>query len=132
VPDLVARDAKAFFHQHGSSPCIRALAAAEGAWLVDDRGRRLLDLRGNTAHHVGYAHPRLIAALQAQLSSLVFSPRRYANEPATLLAENLTARFRGGRSKLLLATCGSDAMEIAMRLARIATGRMTLVALEGA
>jgi 4-aminobutyrate aminotransferase len=132
VPDLVARDKKVFFHQHGSSPCIGALAGAEGAWLIDDRGHRLLDLHGNTAHHIGYAHPRLIAALKLQLSNLVFSPRRYTNESATLLAENLTARFRGGRSKMLLATGGSDAIEIAMRLARIATGRAALVALEGA
>jgi 4-aminobutyrate aminotransferase len=132
VLDFVARDAKAFFHQEGSSPCIGTLTASDGAWLIDDRGHRLLDLHGNTAHHIGYAHPRLIAALKLQLSTLVFSPRRYANAPATLLAENLTARFRGGRSKLLLATGGSDAMEIAMRLARIATGRTALVALEGA
>jgi 4-aminobutyrate aminotransferase len=132
VPDLVVRDARVFFHQHGSSPCIGALKGAEGAWLIDDRGNRLLDLHGNTAHHIGYAHPRLIESLKLQLSSLVFSPRRYANEPATLLAENLTARFRGGRSKLLLATGGSDAIEMAMRLARIATGRAALVALEGA
>lgn len=132
MPDLVVRDARVFFHQYGSSPCIGALTGAEGAWLIDDRGNRLLDLHGNTAHHIGYAHPRLIAALKLQLSNLVFSPRRYANEPATLLAETLTARFRGGRSKLLLATGGSDAIEMAMRLARITTGRTAIIALEGA
>jgi hypothetical protein len=38
VPDLIARDASAFFHQHGSSPCIGTLAGAQGAWLIDDRG----------------------------------------------------------------------------------------------
>lgn len=130
--DLVARDARAFFHQEGSSPCIGAVTEAAGVWLTDDRGRRLLDLHGNTAHHIGYAHPRLVAALVRQLSDLTFSPRRYANEPATALAETLTARFRGGRSKLLLATGGSIAIEIAMRLARIATGRSGLIALEGA
>jgi 4-aminobutyrate aminotransferase len=130
--DLTARDARVFLHQHGSSPCVGAVIAAQGVWLTDDRGRRLLDLHGNSAHHIGYAHPRLIEALRTQLATLTFSPRRFANEPATLLAENLTARFRGGRSKLLLATGGSDAMEIAMRLARIATGRTLLVALEGA
>lgn len=130
--DLVARDARAFFHQEGSSPCIGAVTAAAGVWLTDDRGRRLLDLHGNTAHHIGYAHPRLVAALTRQLSELTYSPRRYANETATVLAETLTARFRGGRSKLLLATGGSIAIEIAMRLARIATGRSGLIALEGA
>lgn len=129
--DLTARDARVFFHQHGSSPCLSALTAAEGVWLIEEGGRRLIDLHGNTSHHIGYAHPRLIAAVGRQMTELTFSPRRYANEPATLLAENLTARFRGGRSKLLLATGGSDAIEIALRLARIATGRAGIIALEG-
>jgi 4-aminobutyrate aminotransferase-like enzyme len=48
VLDFVARDAKAFFHQEGSSPCIGTLTASDGAWLIDDRGHRLLDLHGNT------------------------------------------------------------------------------------
>ena len=129
--DLLLRDAAAFVHQEGSSPCIGVIRAARGGWIELEDGRRLLDLHGNSAHHIGYAHPRLVEAVKQQIDSLAFSPRRFTNEPATLLAETLTARFRSGRSRVLLAPCGSDAVEIALRLARAATGRSGIVALEG-
>ncbi|MFZ4530307.1 MAG: aminotransferase class III-fold pyridoxal phosphate-dependent enzyme [Alsobacter sp.] len=130
-PDLLHRDAAAFMHQDGSSPCIGVIRGARGGWIELEDGRRLLDLHGNSAHHIGYAHPRLVAAVKQQIDSLAFSPRRFANETATLLAETLTARFRPGHSRVLLAPCGSDAVEIALRLARVATGRSGIVALEG-
>ena len=91
IADLVERDADVFIHQTGSSPCLAAVRRAEGCWLELTDGRRLIDLHGNTAHHIGYSHPRLIAALKAQLDELPFVPRRYTNEPAVRLAEALTA-----------------------------------------
>lgn len=129
--DLVARDAAVFFHQNGSSPCIGALSAAQGLWIEDMDGRRYIDLHGNSCHHLGHSHPRIIAALKDQLGGLAFSPRRFANAPATELAERLTARFRNGRSRLLLMPGGSEAIETAIRLARIATGRSGIIAVEG-
>lgn len=128
---LVVRDAAVFFHQHGSSPCIGALRTAKGMWIEDTAGRRLIDLHGNTCHHLGHAHPRVVAAVRDQLDTLAFSPRRYTNAPATELAERLTSRFRDGRSRLLLMPGGSEAIETAIRLARIATGRSGIIALEG-
>jgi 4-aminobutyrate aminotransferase len=129
--DWVRRDAEVFFHQSGSSPCLAALRGASGIWLETVDERRLIDLHGNTAHHLGHAHPRLLAALKAQLDALSFCPRRYTNEPATLLAEALTDRWPGGRAKVLFATGGSDAIEIALRLARVNTGRHETISLEG-
>lgn len=127
----VDRDAHVYVHQDGSSPCLGAVKHASGVWIELDDGRRLIDLHGNTAHHLGYAHPRLIAAIKQQLDDLSFSPRRFTNAPATLLAEKLASRFRDGRSKLLLAPSGSDAIEIALRIARVATGRPGIIALDG-
>lgn len=128
---LQTRDAAVFLHQQGSTPALGVLRAACGIWLEDEAGRRVIDLHGNTAHHIGHAHPRLIAAIKDQLDRLAFSPRRYSNDAAIALGETLTARFRGGRSRMLLATGGSDAIEIALRLARAATGRSGIIALEG-
>lgn len=128
---LQARDAAVFLHQHGSTPALSVLRAASGIWLEDEAGRRVIDLHGNTAHHIGHGHPRLIAAIKDQLGRLAFSPRRYTNDAAIALGETLTARFRGGQSRMLLATGGSDAIEIALRLARAATGRSGIIALEG-
>ena len=129
--DLVARDAAAFFHQNGSSPCVSALHGVDGVWLEDDEGRRLLDLHGNTAHHIGYAHPQLIAALKDQLDTLPFSPRRFTNEPAVALAETLLSKWPGRPAKVLFATGGSDAIEIALKLARVATGKHETISVEG-
>lgn len=128
---LVARDAARFFHQDGSSPCLAGVRHVQGIWIEDHDGRRYMDLHGNTAHHLGHAHPELVAALKAQLDTLTFSPRRYTNEPATLLAERLAAQWPGGDAKVLFATGGSDAIEIAMKLARVATRRSATVSFEG-
>ena len=129
--DLLSRDADAFFHQKGSSPCLSALRAAEGIWLEDVEGRRFIDLHGNTVHHIGHSHPEVIAALKRQLDTLPFSPRRFTNEPAVALAEKLLAHWPGARAKVLFATGGSDAIEIALKLARVATGRHETISLEG-
>jgi 4-aminobutyrate aminotransferase len=131
IHDLVSRDAAAFFHQDGSSPCLSALRTTEGIWLEDVEGRRFIDLHGNTAHHVGHRHPEIVAALKRQLDILPFSPRRYTNEPAVALAEKLLAHWPGAPAKLLFATGGSDAMEIALKLARLNTGRHETISLEG-
>jgi 4-aminobutyrate aminotransferase len=128
---LVRRDAAVFFHQEGSSPCVSALRGVEGIWLEDLDGRRYIDLHGNTAHHLGHAHPRLVAALLEQAHDLSFSPRRFTNEPAVLLAETLLAAWPGIPAKVLFATGGSDAIEIALRLALVATGRREILSLEG-
>ncbi len=129
--DLVRRDADAFFHQEGSSPCLSGLRGVEGIWLEDLDGRRYVDLHGNTVHHLGHAHPKLVAALIDQARELPFSPRRFTNEPAVLLAEKLLSHWPGKKAKVLFATGGSDAIEIAMRLALVATKRSEIISLEG-
>lgn len=130
--DLIRRDAASFFHQEGSSPCPFALRSAKGVWLEDMEGRRFIDLHGNTAHHLGYGHPRLIAALKQQLDTLPFAPRRFTNEAAVALAEALLARWPGAPAKVLFATGGSDAIEIALKLVRVASGRHETISFEGA
>ena len=68
----------------------------------------------------------MLAAIKAQLDALSFAPRRFASERAVELAEALGAKFRaltGHDAKLLFTTGGSDAVEVAIKLARAATGR---------
>lgn len=121
--NLLARDEKAFLHQSLSTPCLSTIAKAEGSWIEDHDGNRYLDFHGNTVHHIGYAHPRLVAALKQQLDELTFAPRRYTSEPAVELAEKLGNLAPGNLSKVLFTTGGSDANEVAIRLARAVTGR---------
>lgn len=121
--ELLARDSAAFLHQSLSSPCLTAIAKAEGIWIEDTMGRRYMDFHGNSVHHIGYGHPRLKEAIKAQLDELCFAPRRFTCEPAVELAETLGRLAPGDLGKVLFTTGGSDAIEVALRLARAATGR---------
>lgn len=120
---LLAEDARYFLHQSVSTPCLAAICRAEGCWIEDSAGRRYLDFHGNSVHHIGYGHPRLIAAIKQQLDELSFAPRRFTCEPAVALARRLVEISPPGLDKVLFATGGSDAVEIALKIARAATGR---------
>ena len=120
---LLDRDARAFLHQSLSSPCLATIAKAEGIWIEDVAGRRYMDFHGNSVHHIGYGHPRLKAAIRAQMDALPFAPRRFACETAVELAEELARIAPGDLSKVLFTTGGSDAVEVALKIARAATGR---------
>jgi 4-aminobutyrate aminotransferase len=127
---LLARDRAAFLHQSVSTPCLDAIAKAEGIWIEDIAGRRYMDFHGNNVHHLGYAHPHVLAAIKQQLDALSFAPRRFASVRAIELAEALGAKFRaltGHDAKLLFTTGGSDAVEVAIKLARAATGRFKML-----
>ena len=124
--ELLARDAAAFLHQSVSTPCLAPIARAEGLWIEDLRGRRYMDFHGNNVHHLGHGHPEVLAAIRRQLDELSFAPRRFAPLRAVELAEALGERFRaltGQPARLLFTTGGSDAVEVALKLARAATGR---------
>lgn len=124
---LLARDANAFLHQSLSSPCVSTIAKASGIWIKDMDGRRYMDFHGNSVHHIGYGHPRLVAAIKAQLDELSFAPRRFTNEPAVALAEKLAALAPVDMDKVLFTTGGSDAIEVALKIARAATGRFKTI-----
>ncbi|RED52490.1 4-aminobutyrate aminotransferase [Aestuariispira insulae] len=120
---LLDRDEAAFLHQSVSTPCLSVIKKAEGIWIEDASGRRYMDFHGNNVHHIGYGHPRLIEAVTKQMADLPFAPRRFTCEPAVTLAEKLGAITPGDLSKVLFATGGSDAVEIALKIARMKTGR---------
>ncbi len=120
---LLKRDADAFMHQSLSSPCVSTIAKAEGIWIEDLDGRRYMDFHGNSVHHIGYGHPRLVAAIKQQLDNLSFSPRRFTNEVSVELAERLGKLAPEDLNRVLFTTGGSDAVEVALKIARAATGR---------
>lgn len=116
-------DARYFLRQSVSTPCLNVIAKAEGIWIEDSAGRRYMDFHGNNVHHIGYGHPRLKRAIAAQMDALPFAPRRYGCEVATALAAKLASIAPGDLSKMLFTTGGSDAIEVAIKIARTATGR---------
>lgn len=119
---LLDRDARAFLHQSLSSPCLSTIAKADGIWIEDTSGRRFMDFHGNSVHHLGYGHPIVTQAIKDQIDTLPFSPRRFTNEASVALAERLGA-LAPWPAKVLFTTGGSDAVEVAMKVARAVTGR---------
>jgi len=127
--ELLAQDAKYFLHQSLSTPCLNVLSHVEGAWIEDIEGRRYLDFHGNCAHQVGFANPKVIAAIKKQLDELCFCPRRYTCEPAIKLAEKLTQLAPGDLNHVSFAPGGTSAVGMALKYARVATGRFKFVSL---
>ena len=121
---LLDRDAQVFFHQTLSTPVFNTITRAEGAYIYDGSGKKYLDLHGNGVHTVGYQNPRVIQAIQQQISeSLTFAPRRFTNEPAVELAEKLVRIAPEGLTRVLFCPGGSEAIEMAVMLAKLYTGK---------
>jgi 4-aminobutyrate aminotransferase len=126
---LLQADADIFLHQSLSTPCLNALHGAEGAWIEDVEGRRYLDFHGNNVHQVGFGHPRVVAAIKDQLDGMSFCTRRYTCGPAVALAQRLVEAAPAGLSRVLFAPGGTSAIGMALKLARVATGRFKFVSM---
>ncbi len=120
---LLDEDERFFLHQSLSTPCLDAIERAEGAWLFTVDGRRILDFHGNSVHQLGHGHPRVVAAVKAALDTLPFSPRRYTNAHAVGFARALAEAAPDPLAKVLFAPSGAAAVGMALKLARLATGR---------
>jgi 4-aminobutyrate aminotransferase len=126
---MLEEDARLFLHQSLSTPCLNVLNACEGSYLEDAQGRRILDFHGNSVHQVGFANPRVLQAMKDQLDELPFSTRRYTNRTAIDLARKLTELAPGDLNKVLFAPGGAEAMGMALKLARAATGRFKTISM---
>ncbi len=117
-------DASYFLHQALSTPVMNVLRKTEGAYIEDLQGRRYLDLHGNGVHNAGFSNPEVIRAVIRQLEDqLAFTPRRYTNIPAIQLAKKLVEITPDGLSRVLFCPGGSEAIEMAVMLAKQVTGR---------
>lgn len=129
---LLDQDARYFLHQALSTPCLNVVESCSGSTLVDLEGRTILDFHGNSAHQVGYGHPKVLQAIRDHLDTLPFSPRRYTNKPAVELARRLTHLAPMRDARVLFAPGGAAAISMALKLARIATGRYKTISWWGA
>ncbi|HEX3689765.1 MAG TPA: aminotransferase class III-fold pyridoxal phosphate-dependent enzyme, partial [Solirubrobacteraceae bacterium] len=120
---LAARRAAAF------GPAMEALfydvpvevARAEGVWITDTAGRRYLDAYNNVPC-VGHGHPRVTAAIARQ-GRRVNTHMRYLHPAAIELAERLTSLCPPELDTVLLVNSGSEANDLAWRMATAVTGR---------
>ena len=99
-------------------------------YLWDEQGRRYLDSYNNVPH-VGHCHPRVVQAGQAQMAVLNTNTR-YLHELTNAYAERLGAMLPGALKVCYFVNSGSEANELALRLARAHTARRDLIVLEHA
>jgi predicted acetylornithine/succinylornithine family transaminase len=102
----------------------------EGSRVWDDTGRSYLDFgTGIAVVGLGHLHPAVTAAAHAQLDRLWHASNLYWTEPMLRLAGLLSGRFGGAQA--FFCNSGAEANEAALKVARKATGRSRVVALEG-
>jgi len=106
------------------------IVRGRGSWLYDHTGRAYLDCVNNICH-VGHCHPRVVEALHAQAATLNTNTR-YLHPDIVEYAERLLATFPDSLSVCFFVCSGSEANELALRLARTATGQHDLLALDWA
>ncbi len=106
------------------------IVRGEMQYLFDDEGRRYLDAYNNVAH-VGHCHPKVVAAGQEQMA-LLNTNTRYLNDLIIRYAERLTATLPEPLSVCFFVNSGSEANELALRLARAHTKARDLIVLEHA
>ena len=97
------------------------LVRGDGVWLFDPEGRRYLDCYNNVPV-VGHSHPRVARAV-AEQQRLLAAHSRYLHEAIVELAERLTATLPSRLDAVLLVNSGSEANDLAWRIAHAATGR---------
>jgi 4-aminobutyrate aminotransferase-like enzyme len=108
-------------------------ARTEGCHVWDADGREYLDLYGGFAvANIGYCHPRVTEAIQRQAGVMTHCPSAAPSEVRAALYERLGAIAPPGLERILLAITGAMANEMAVQLARAATGRRTVVTFAGA
>ncbi len=106
------------------------IVRGEMQYLFDDEGRRYLDAYNNVAH-VGHCHPKVVAAGQRQVE-LLNTNTRYLSDLIIQFAERLTATLPEPLSVCYFVNSGSEANELALRLARAHTKARDVVVLEHA
>jgi 4-aminobutyrate aminotransferase len=120
---VLRRDTASYLKQAVSTPCLTSIESADGAYIFGSDGTPYLDFHGNSSHQIGYGHPKLVSALRRQLSTLPFVPRRFTSRVSVEFAEKLIEVTPPGLERVLMTTGGSDAIEVALKIARAATGR---------
>lgn len=126
---LLARRDAVFMGNYARPPI--ALVRGEGSTVYDADGKAYLDLiAGIAVCLVGHAHPKVLDAVNLQLSTLGHTSNLYATEPAVALGERLLGLLRAPEARIFFCNSGAEANETAMKIAR-RTGRTEIIAAEG-
>lgn len=106
------------------------LVRGEGVWLYDPQGNAYLDTYNNVAS-VGHCHPRVVEAMARQAASFA-SHTRYLHDGVLAYAERLLAYFPPQLGHVMFTCTGSEANDLALRIAAAHTGGTGLIVTENA
>jgi 4-aminobutyrate aminotransferase-like enzyme len=121
-------DSKYFLHQSLSTPVMNVISGAHGIYIEDLDGNKYIDMHGNGVHNAGFSNTEVIQAVKNQLDEgLSFCPRRYTNIPAIKLAKKLVEITPDDLRRVLFCPGGSEAIEMALKLARLVTGNFKTI-----
>jgi len=106
------------------------VARAEGAWIETTDGTRILDFTsGQICSTLGHNHPRIADAIRASLDEVVHLNSWMLSEPVLALGERLAGLAPDPLDRVMLLNTGSESNEVAVKLAKLATGRFEVVGL---
>ncbi len=133
VPDTIQKYRDYVITEFLKSVAPVVIASGTGAVVTDTQGREYLDcFAGISVVNAGHCNPEVIAAAKAQMEKLVHcSSYLYHVQPTADLAEKIAQITPGGLTKSFFGSSGAEAIEGALKLARLYTGKHEFIALQG-
>jgi taurine--2-oxoglutarate transaminase len=119
-------DRKHVFHSWSAQAQIKpmTITASQGSYVWDGDGNKLLDFSSQLVFtNIGHQHPKVVAAIAEQAAKLCTVAPQHANEARSEAARLITDRTPGDLNKVFFTNGGADAVEHAVRMARLHTGR---------
>ena len=114
------------FHSWSAQAALNPMliAGGEGSYVWDYDGKRFLDFSSQLVNtNIGHQHPKVVAAIQAQAAKLATVAPQHANEARGEAAKRIVDLSPEGLNKVFFTNGGADAVENAIRMARLHTGR---------
>ncbi|MCC7509012.1 MAG: aminotransferase class III-fold pyridoxal phosphate-dependent enzyme [Planctomycetes bacterium] len=103
----------------------------EDVWVIDDKGNRYLDLyAGHAVCNIGHSHPKLVKAISEQAKKLIFYSNAVYNDTRAEAAEMVVKNAYPHSAAVFFCNSGTEANETALKIARRATGRPRVIAME--
>lgn len=111
---------------HGQQPVVLVRGRAATVW--DAEGNAYIDcMSGHGVTNIGHAHPRVVSAMTEQMERLWICPSGFCNDQRAALLATLTDLAPGGLNRAFLCNSGTEAVEGAIKFARVATGRSEII-----
>ncbi|WP_067698872.1 aspartate aminotransferase family protein [Nocardia jejuensis] len=124
-------DRKHVFHSWSAQAALTpmTITAAQGSYVWDGDGNRLLDFSSQMVNtNIGHQHPKVVAAIQEQAATLCTVAPPHVNAARSEAARLISERTPGDLDRIFFTNGGADAVEHAVRMARLHTGRHKVLA----